>query len=141
MFEDVMSNKDIIEDLYGVNPYSLKEVLQSILDEIDIPTIDIMYIAGKGISEYILFSHNETGLSSVHYDDFLKSDRPVNFAYIRLIGHKDIGKDIKDIDHIVNFINSEIGYYDIGDGESNIKAVSKFSGIPEGGGFSIQLSF
>ena len=84
IFESKETNEFLIQDLFGVEPIHLREVLTSLLDELDVPQFEIRYsisslfnldkewrhlVKSEGFSwQYELFIDNEKGLNKVDYD-------------------------------------------------------------------------
>lgn len=153
-------NVFLIEDLFGVEPMNLRDVITSLLDELDVPQFEIRYsisslfnlnkewrhlVETEGFSwQYELFIDNEKGLNKVDYDMWEKFRTDNNMPYelfgasINVICFKQHNNDFDKLSDVINFINDGLSEYKL-----NVRAAKKFSGflIPDFGttGYMIQL--
>lgn len=153
-------NEFLIEDLFGVEPMNLRDVITSLLDELDVPQFEIRYsisslfnlnkewrhlVETEGFSwQYELFIDNEKGLNKVDYDMWEKFTTDNNMPYelfgasINVICFKQHNNDFDELSDVINFINDGLSEYKL-----NVRAEKKFSGFlsPDFGttGYMIQL--
>lgn len=153
-------NEFLIEDLFGVEPMNLRDVITSLLDELDVPQFEIRYSISSLFNlnkewrhlvetddfswQYELFIDNEKGLNKVDYDMWEKFRTDNNIPYelfgasINVICFKQHNNDFDELSDVINFINDGLSEYKL-----NVRAAKKFSGflIPDFGttGYMIQL--
>jgi len=161
LFESSETIEFLVEDLFGVDPHKLRDVMTSILDELEVPQFEIRYTITPSVFnldkewrhlvnnddfswQYELFIDNEKGLNKVDYDMFERFRTNKNIPYdkfsasINVICYKQHNNNLDELGDIIEFINSELPEYGI-----KLKADKKFSGFlsPDFGntGYMIQL--
>lgn len=160
VFESVETIEFLIEDLFGVDPQHLRDVMTSLLDELEVPQFEIRYTISSVFNldkewrhlvnnddfswQYELFIDNEKGLNKVDYDMFERFRTNNNIPYdkfsasINIICYKKHNNNFDELGDIIEFINNELPEYGI-----KLKADKEFSGFlsPNFGntGYMIQL--
>lgn len=161
VFESVETIEFLVEDLFGVDPQHLRDVMTSLLDELEVPQFEIRYTITPSVFnldkewrhlvnnddfswQYELFIDNEKGLNKVDYDMFDRFRTNNNIPYdkfsasINIICYKQHNNNFDELGEIIEFINNELPEYGI-----KLKADKKFSGFlsPDFGntGYMIQL--
>ena len=139
-------NEFLIEDLFGVGPMNLRDVITSLLDELDVPQFEIRYSISSLFNlnkewrhlfrsedfswQYELFIDNENGLNKVDYDMWERFITTNNMPYelfgasINVICFKRHNNDFDELSNIINFINDGLSEYKL-----NVRAEKKFSGF------------
>lgn len=160
LFESAETIEFLVEDLFGVDPQNLRDVMTSLLDELEVLQFEIRYSINSVFNldkewrhlvnnddfswQYELFIDNEKGLNKVDYDMFERLRTNNNIPYdkfsasINIICYKQHNNSFDELGDIIEFINNELPEYGI-----KLKADKKFSGFlsPDFGntGYMIQL--
>ena len=143
LFESVETIEFLVEDLFGVDPQHLRDVMTSLLDELEVAQFEIRYSMrqlgqlkmnlvnnGDFSWQYELFIDNEKGLNKVDYDMFDRFRTNNNIPYdkfsasINIICYKQHNNNFDELGDIIEFINNELPEYGI-----KLKADKKFSGF------------
>lgn len=158
--ESKETNEFLIQDLFGVDAANLRDVMTSLLDELDVPQFEIRYsitslfnldkewrhlVDSEDFSwQYKLFIDNEKGLNKVDYDMWERLRTTNNMPYelfgaaINVICYKQHNRNFEELGDIIEFINDGLSEYGL-----DIVADKKFSGFlsPDFGttGYMIQL--
>lgn len=161
VFENNQSLDFLIEDLFGVDPFKIRDIITSLLDELDVPQFEIRYsissifnldkewrhlIGSDDFSwQYELFIDNEKGLHKVDYDMWERFRTKNNIPYdkfsasVNIICYKQHNNNFDELHDVIDFINDGLSEYDF-----NMRAEKKFSGFlsPDFGntGYLIQLT-
>lgn len=160
IFESNENVEFLVEDLFGVEPIGLRDVITSLLDELEVPQFDIRYTISSNFNldkdfrhlvnsedfswQYDLFVDSEKGLHKKDYDMWLrfitKNNMPYNKfnAAINVFCYKQHSKYYTELHKIIDFINQGFSEYGL-----NVSVDKKFSGFlsPDFGttGFMLQL--
>lgn len=157
LFESNETVEFLVEDLFGVDPRKLRDVMSSLLDELEVHQFEIRYSIEANIhldsewrhlvgspdfrwEKYDLFIDDERGLNKVDYDVFERFRTTNNIPYnkfsasISVICYKQHNKNFDELEEVINFINDGLdGYTDyMGDGSGEritLKADKRFSGF------------
>lgn len=136
LFENKENLKDMIEDLFGIDPHYFRDVITSIMDDMGFYDIEFLYIASiinrlrKKINTndqnysdfYALFIDDENGLHKQDYDKFIRytqneDDMKEMFSgAFHLLIHKEINKN--RFDEIINYLEENI--YNYGEKMKNV---------------------